>query len=67
MGPVELLHGPPAEHLRCALCSWRSETDWEPTDVRPLRADLEWAAHARLLHPIMADWLAPAFSGVRQN
>lgn len=58
--------GPPAERLDCALCPWRSETDWEASEARPVRAEFEWAAHVRLHHPLIADWFSSAF-GARQN
>lgn len=44
-------------HGLCALCDWRSETTWDHGDRRPPEAELEWAAHTRLTHPAMADWL----------
>jgi hypothetical protein len=47
----------PYSHGFCVLCDWRSETTWDYGDRRPLEAELEWAAHARLEHPRMADWL----------
>ena len=55
---VERLESPRSEHSpgRCALCEWRPE--WEVGGDPAGHADLRWAAHTRLTHPVMADWLA---------
>jgi hypothetical protein len=49
------------------MCTWLSRTAWRLDDERPAAALFDWAAHVRLDHPVMADWMAPGLSGVRQN
>jgi len=64
---VERLESPRSEHFpgRCALCEWRPEWSLEGDPAR--HADLQWAAHTRLTHPVMADWLTSRRSPRGQN
>jgi hypothetical protein len=66
---VERPESPRSEvsHGHCSLCEWSSPTVWELGEEPPLSALFDWAAHVRLEHPVVADWLAPALSGIRQN
>ena len=56
-------------HVRCVLCPGPPLPDWGrgSRTFTTFRQHLDYAAHLRLSHPVMADWVHSRFAPISQN